>query len=743
MNVITRLLPCGLALSGVLAVSACTGSAPAVAHGDEASSVHDARATTAITYPKTARGDVTDDYHGTRVADPYRWLEDPDAPDTRRWIEAQNEVTRAWIDAVPERAAIEARLTELWNYERFGLPFEEGGQWFFSKNDGLKNQSVWYTATALDAPPRVLLDPNALRADGTMAVVGQEVSRDGKLFAYELSEGGSDWTTIRVRDVATGKDLEDVVEWAKFSGIAWSPDSKGFWYSTYPTHDKTGKVALKNQRVQYHALGTPQSKDRLVYAADDQPEWGFNARMTDDGALLVISQREGSQRKNRIFVQPWEPSRPPRAGMDSFEEGFWTPLFDRFDAEYDLLGKKGSRLWFRTDKDAPKGRIVAVDLGVTPKNGFDEVVPESENAIERALFAGDRLFVTYLVDAVSRIQVFELDGKLGDVPALPGLGSVAAMEGSPDSPLVFWTWTSFDTPPEVWRYDVASKKAQSWRKPRLAFDPRDYQTERVFFHSKDGTRVPMFITHRRGVAPTKDTPTFLYGYGGFNQAIKPSFSAASLAWMERGGTYASVNLRGGSEYGRAWHESGTKERKQNVFDDFISAAEWLIAKNMTSPAKLAIHGRSNGGLLVGACMTQRPDLFGAALPGVGVLDMLRYHHFSAGNGWRSDYGRSDDPLAFRWLYAYSPLHNVKQGVRYPATLITTGDHDDRVVPAHSFKFAAALQAAQAPDGPPILIRIETRGGHGAGKPTKMQIEEWSDVLAFLVRVLGDAVRDQQ
>jgi prolyl oligopeptidase len=467
-----------------------------------------------------------------------------------------------------------------------------------------------------------------------------------------------------------------------------------------------------------------------VYARDDQPDWGFGAEVTDDGELLVISQTEGTEQKNRVFVQAQS-----KSGGD-VSEGFWVPIFDRFDAEYELLGKKGTRLWFRTDNGAPNGRIVTVDLGVTQKNAFDVVVPEAPQAIESALFAGDHLVVTYLVDAVNQIQVFDLDGKLFDVPALPGLGSVAAVDGDPKSPLVFWTYTSFDTPAEVWLYDVSTKKAAPWRKPRIAFDPRDYQTERMFFRSKDGTRVPMFISHRRGLEPTKDTPTLLYGYGGFNIAIKPSFSAANLAWMERGGMYASVNLRGGSEYGREWHEAGTKERKQNVFDDFIAAAEWLVAKGLTSPPKLAIHGRSNGGLLVGACMTQRPDLFGAAIPGVGVLDMLRYHQFTIGWAWASDYGRSDDPLAFRWLYSWSPLHKVKRGTRYPATLITTGDHDDRVVPAHSFKFAATLQAAQAPDGPPVLIRIETRGGHGAGKPTTMMIEELADQIAFLTRALG-------
>jgi prolyl oligopeptidase len=719
-----------LILCGLLALPACASAGSSRA--GKAATSPDARAEAAgstLTYPAARRSDVADEYSGTKVADPYRWLEDPDAPETRTWIEAENKLTRGWIDAVPERAAIEKRITQLWNYERFGVPFKKGGRYFYTRNDGLQNQNVLYVADSLDAAPRMLLDPNVLRADGTVAVTGERASRDGKLLAYELSEGGSDWTTIHVRDVATGRDRDDKVDWAKFSGIAWAPDGSGFYYSTYPTHDTTGKVALKHHRVQFHALGTAQSADELVYAREDEPDWGFNAEMTDDGTLLVISQTEGTEEKNRIFVQE-------QNGSGDFKEGFWVPVFDQFDAEYDLLGKKDARLWFRTDNGAPNGRIVTVDLGKTKTNAFEEIVPESKHAIESALFAGDHLIVTYLVDAQNQVEVFDLDGKKYDTIKLPGLGAVPAIDGEPDEPEVFFAYTSFTTPTEVWRYDVPHKKSALWRAPKVDFDPKDYATEQVFFASKDQTRVPMFVSHKRDLKLTKDTPTFLYGYGGFNIAIKPSFSPALLVWMERGGSYVSVNLRGGAEYGREWHESGTKERKQNVFDDFFSSAEFLIAKGWTSPKKLAIHGRSNGGLLVGACMTQRPDLFGAALPGVGVLDMLRYHLFTIGWAWASDYGRSDDPEAFKYLYAYSPLHNVKSGVRYPATLITTGDHDDRVVPAHSFKFAATLQRAQAEGGPPVLIRIETRGGHGAGKPTSMQIEELADEMAFLTRALG-------
>jgi prolyl oligopeptidase len=674
----------------------------------------------AVEYPAPERQNVVDDYHGTKIADPYRGLEDTDAPATRRWIEAENALTHSWIATIPERAEIERRMTELWNYERNGVPFKKGGKYFWFKNDGLQNQAVLYVANTIEGAPRALLDPNALRKDGTVAVAGQRVSQDGRYLAYQLSEAGSDWTTIRVRDVASGKDLDDKIEWVKFSGLSWTPDSKGFFYSTFPDH--TTK-SLANHTLKHHTLGTGAGDDTVVYARPDHPQWSLGGWVTDDGELLVVTQNEGTEQKTRVFTKDLRDAASPIV-----------PLFDLFDAEYEFLGKKHERLWFRTDSGAANSRIVTVDLGQTKTNAFTEVVPEAREAVEHVLLAGDRLIVTYLKDAANETRVFELDGKRSDTLKLPGLGSVAQFEGDQDDPETFFAFTSFTTPTQVWRYDVAKKAASLWRAPKVAFSPDDYVTEQVFYPSKDKTRVPMFVTHRKDVHLGPSTPTLLYGYGGFNIAMKPSFSPAILVWMERGGTYAVANLRGGAEYGREWHEAGTQAKKQNVFDDFISAAEYLIAKGWTSTPKLAIHGRSNGGLLVGACMTQRPDLFGAAIPGVGVLDMLRYHEFTGGWMWASDYGRSDRPTDFAYLVRYSPLHNIKPGTRYPPTLITTGDHDDRVVPGHSFKFAATLQRAQAgPD--PILIRIETRGGHGAGKPTSMQIEELSDEFAFLTRAL--------
>lgn len=710
------ILLCSLVLTP-FAAAACRSAAPVTDPSSFDSSLE---------YPRAPRSEVVDDYHGTRVADPWRSLEDPDAPATRRWIEAQNALTRAWIDAVPERGEIEERLSELWNYPRHGAPWKKGGRYFFARNDGLQNQAVICSARTLHEPGRVLLDPNLLRADGTAALGVMQVSPDGRLLAYQVSEAGSDWNTIHVRDIESGRDLVDLVPWVKFSGLAWAHDSSGFYYSTYPDHDTTGTVALRHHRVLFHALGRPIAEDRIVYARDDQPDWGFSAWVSDDGEALVITQSEGTEPRARIFV----------ADLRASELAF-RPVFDAFDADYEVLGKSGARLWLRTDRDAPRNRIVAFDLSGSKPNECVEIVPEQDATLESALQAGGKLVLVYLRDAANEVRVHELDGREYDRLTLPGLGSIGEFRGELDQNEAFYSFTSFTTPTSVWRYDVAAKTSSIWRAPELKFEPGAFVTAQVFVASRDGTQIPMFVTHRRDVPLTPDTPTILYGYGGFNIAVKPAFSTSLLLWMERGGCFASANLRGGSEYGRAWHEAGILEHKQNVFDDFVAAAEFLIARGWTSPSKLAIHGRSNGGLLVGACLTQRPDLFAAAVPGVGVLDMLRYHRFTIGWAWSSDYGRADEPDQFPYLLAYSPLHNVKRGVRYPATLILTGDHDDRVVPAHSFKFAAELQEAVRgmPGAPPVLARIETRGGHGAGKPTSMLIEESADMLAFLLRAL--------
>jgi prolyl oligopeptidase len=667
--------------------------------------------------------DVVDDYHGTKVADPYRWLEDPDSERTRAWIAAQNRTTRAFLDAIPEHAAIRARLEELWNYARWSAPVNKGGRYFFSRNDGLQAQPVLYVSASLDAEARVLLDPNTLSKDGTVALGDVIPSEDGKLLAYEVADAGSDWTTIRVRDVETGRDLEDVVPWVKFSRCAWAPDGSGFYYSTYPVHDTTGRIQLLNQRMLFHRLGTKVDADALVCAREDHPDWGFQADVARDGELLVVTAWQGTERKNRVFLRDL---RAPDAKVVAF--------LDDFDAQYVFLAKKGSLLYFRTDLDAPRGRVIAIDLAHPERASWRTIVPEAKDTLENAVAAGGRILCSYLADARSELRLLALDGGEPVTVALPGLGSVAEIRGDEDDPEAFVTYSSFTSPASVWRVEAATGKAVTVFAPKVAFDPADYATEQVFYTSRDGTRIPMFVTRRKDLRPSPQTPALLYGYGGFDIPMKPDFSPANLVWMERGGIYAVACLRGGGEYGREWHESGTKERKQNVFDDCIAAAEFLVANGWTSSRKLALSGRSNGGLLVGACLTQRPDLFGAALPGVGVLDMLRYHRFTIGWAWASDYGTSDDAAAFRYLLNYSPLHRVKEGVAYPPTLITTGDHDDRVVPAHSFKFAAALQAAQAGEAP-VLIRIETRAGHGAGKPTSMKIDEVADEWAFLSAVL--------
>lgn len=680
-----------------------------------------ARLDAPIRYPAPERSDAVDDYHGTAIADPYRSLEDPDSETTVRWIAAQNALTRAYVDAVPQRAAIESRLTALWDYERISPPAHEGGLWFWYRNDGLQAQPVLLCGARPGAGGRVLLDPNTLRADGTISVTSTSASKDGRWLAYQISEAGSDWNSVRVRDIETGRDRADVLRWVKFSGLSWAPDGSGFYYSTYPEHDASGTVALANHTLYFHRLGTSQADDAVVYARPDEPEWGFGGHVTDDGELLVITQTQGTEQKNRVHLKSLaDPAAPV------------VKLLDAFDAEYLFLAKRGSRLWFHTDKDAARGRIVAVDLSAP--DALLPIVPEGPHAIEGCVAAGGQLVVTYLVDAANELRVFALDGRdLGQIE-VPPLGSIGAFPGDIDVPEAFFSYTSTTTPTEVWRWDARTGKAERSWSPAVPFAPDEYVTERSFYASRDGTRIPLYVSHRKDVPLAPDTPCILYGYGGFNVAVKPGFSPGVLAWLEMGGTWAVANLRGGSEYGREWHEAGTKARKQNVFDDFVAAAEHLLAQGWTSTPKLAIHGRSNGGLLVGACLTQRPDLFGAAIPGVGVLDMLRYHRFTIGWAWASDYGRADDPMAFPYLRAYSPLHNLRVGACYPPTLVTTGQHDDRVVPAHSFKFAAALQAAQGCANP-CLIRVETRGGHGAGKPTALQIEELADQWAFLVRAL--------
>jgi prolyl oligopeptidase len=680
-----------------------------------------------MTYPPTAKTNVVDDYHGTKVTDPFRWLEDDNSPETRAWVEAQNKVTFAYLETIPARERIRARLTKLWNYERYGVPFREGGRYFFTKNDGLQNQAVLYTADALDAAPRVLLDPNTLSPDGTVALSGYQVSDDGNLLAYGLATAGSDWNEWKVRDVRTGRDLEDHLKWVKFSGASWLKDGSGFFYSRYdePKPGEQLKGVNYYQKLFFHRLGTPQSEDRLIYERRDQKEWGFGGSVTDDGRYLIISVWRGTDPKNLVFYRDLaQPDAPV------------VELIREFEADFTFIDHDGPVFWFRTDLDAPRARVVAIDLRRPQREHWREVIPQSEATLKSVSAVGGRFIASYLKDARSVVKVFELDGRFAGDVELPGVGSAGGFGGKRAEAETFYSFTSFTTPGTVYRYDVAGGRSTVFRAPQVDFDPADFETRQVFYHSKDGTRVPMFITHRRGLKPDGANPTLLYGYGGFNISLTPSFSVSVLAWLEMGGVYAVPNLRGGGEYGEEWHQAGTKLKKQNVFDDFIAAAEWLIANRYTSPGKLAISGGSNGGLLVGAAMTQRPELFRAALPAVGVMDMLRFHKFTIGWAWTSDYGSADNAEEFKALLAYSPLHNLKPGTRYPATLVTTADHDDRVVPAHSFKFAARLQECQARGGPPTLIRIETRAGHGAGKPTAKLIEEAADKWAFLVRELG-------
>lgn len=680
---------------------------------------------TAVTYPVTQKVAQTDNYHGTTIADPYRWLEDANSAETKVWVDAQNAVTQGYLAQVPQRAAIRQRLTTLWNYERYSVPSKDGGRYFYTRNDGLQNQAVLYTMKNLGDEPRLLLDPNKLAADGTVALTDAEVSPDGKLLAYSTAASGSDWNEIRVRDIETGKDLDDHVKFVKFSNTAWTKDGKGFFYSRYDAPKEATRLADVNyfQKLYYHRIGTPQSADTLVYDRADQKEWGFGGQTTDDGRYLVITTTKGTAPKYRVSYK--DLSKPDSKVVD---------LVDNFDAGYDFIDNVGTVFYFSTDRKAPKKRIVAIDISKPGESNWKEIVGETGDTLAGADIINNELVLEYLKDARSVVRVHDLKGKQVREIALPGIGKVGGLSGKRDEAETFYSYTGFTTPTTIYRLNLKTGQSTVFRQPKVDFNPADYETRQQFFTSKDGTKVPMFIVSKKGIKLDGSNPTYLYGYGGFNISMTPGFSPANLAWMEMGGVYVVANLRGGGEYGEAWHQAGTRLQKQNVFDDFIGAAEWLVANKVTSPSRLAIGGGSNGGLLVGAAMTQRPDLFGAAIPMVGVMDMLRFHKFTIGWAWTSDYGSADNPEEFKALVKYSPLHNLKPGTSYPATMVTTADHDDRVVPAHSFKFAAAAQAAQAGCNP-VLIRIDVKAGHGAGKPTSKQIEEVADRWGFLSRAL--------
>jgi prolyl oligopeptidase len=674
-----------------------------------------------LEYPVTKRVDHTDTYHGTVVADPYRWLEDDvrESKDVAKWVEKQNEVTFAYLESLPERQAIEDRLTALWDYEKYSAPSKRGGRYYFSKNDGLQNQSVLYVQKTLDDEPEVLIDPNEWSDDGTVALGGIAFSDDGRYAAYGVSEAGSDWYTWRVMEIETRRVLDEEIRWVKYSGAEWAADSSGFYYGRFdePQDGEEFQSLTYNQKVYFHRIGTPQSEDVLIYERPDEPEWGFGIDATEDGRYLVLTVWKGTDDRYRILYKD----------LDS-DEGF-VDLIDTFEYDYSIVGSEGSRFFFVTSNAAPKKRLIAIDVTKPEPAHWTELIPEQDEPLRGVSLVGESFITQYLKDAKTEIIVHDMTGKRVREVELPGIGSAGGFSGKREDMETFYSFSSFATPPSIYRYDIATGESTLMRRAEVDCDPSGYIVTQVFYTSKDGTRVPMFITHKKGIELDGTNPTLLYGYGGFNIPMTPGFSISRLAWMERGGVFAVANLRGGGEYGEDWHKAGTKLQKQNVFDDFISAAEFLIANKYCSSDTLAIQGGSNGGLLVGAVMTQRPDLFAACLPAVGVMDMLRFHQFTAGRFWVDDYGSADDPDEFEAIYQYSPYHNLKEGVAYPATLITTADTDDRVVPGHSFKFAAMLQSQHAGEAP-VLIRIETRAGHGAGKPTAKLIEEAADQIAF-------------
>lgn len=680
---------------------------------------------TKIAYPQARVDNVVDNYFGTKVPDPYRWLENPDSAETRSWVEAENKITFGFLEKIPAREQIKNRMTKLWNYERYGIPIQENGHYFLRKNSGLQNQSVLYYADTLTSEPKVLLDPNQLSSDGTVALEDLVSSHDAKLLAYGLAASGSDWTEWKVRDVQSATDLSDHLKWIKFSSVSWTADDKGFYYSRYDEPKAGTELEQANyyQKLYYHQIGSPQASDKLIYQRSDEKEWGFGPTVTDDGRYLIITVSKSTAPKYLIFYQDLQDKNSKV-----------TELINTFEADYTFLGNDGSVFWFKTDLNAPKGKVIAIDIKNPDKANWKEIIPEASDAIESVSLINNKFIVTYLKDAYSAVKTFNVEGKFEQELQLPGIGSVSGFFGRQKDTETFYSFTSYTTPSAIYRYDLKSNKVELFKQPTVDFNPQDYETNQVFYQSKDGTRVPMFISHKKGLKPDGNTPTYLYGYGGFDIAETPSFNVMNLIWMEMGGVFAVANIRGGNEYGEEWHQAGTKLHKQNVFDDFISAAEWLIANKYTSSSKLAIGGASNGGLLIGACITQRPELFGAAIPAVGVMDMLRFHKFTIGWAWVSDFGSSENEQEFKAIYKYSPYHNIKKGVSYPPTFITTADHDDRVVPAHSFKFAAAMQAAQAGSAP-ILIRIETKAGHGGGKPVTKVIEESTDRLAFLAAEL--------
>jgi prolyl oligopeptidase len=680
--------------------------------------------TASFKYPKARATDVVDNYGGTKVADPYRWMEDLNSPELKQWVTAENAVTFKYLDSLPVRNALKNRITQLYNYPRVSIPYYRGRHWFYSRNTGLQRQSVIFTRESLTGPETIAIDPNKLSPDGSTALSTFDPAPDGQHFAYGQSEGGSDWSTYYVRELATRRQLSDVIRWVKFSSIAWTEDGKGFFYGRYPEPPpgKMLEAAVRDKKIYYHLLGTAQSADRLVYERADESMLFIDVDIDETGRWVWFETNKGTSNKNELFVK--DLGNPLAPKLDAPVRA----LYPGHTAAYDPLGVVNGTLYLRTDRDAPNGKVVAVPIDKPDVANWTTIVPESKNAIESAGLVAGKLAVRSLVDVVSEVKFYDVDGTHPTAMTPPGLGTINGLSGRFDRQDVFYSFTSPLQPTTVYHLDRPSGASAPFEAPKLTFDPSPYATERVFFSSKDGTRVPMFITRRKDLKRDGTNPTMLYGYGGFDIATLPTFRNDIPAWLERGGVWATANMRGGSEYGEAWHHAGMLDQKQHVFDDFIAAAEYLVREKYASPQTLGVMGGSNGGLLVGAVTEQRPELFAVALPAVGVMDMLRYHRFTGGAAWATEYGSSDDPAAFSYLYTYSPLHNIKPGTCYPATLVTTADHDDRVVPSHSFKFTATLQAAQGCDKP-VLIRVETQASHGY-RPTDKRIAELADQWAF-------------
>jgi prolyl oligopeptidase len=680
---------------------------------------------TSIEYPVTKKVDTIDVYYGTKVPDPYRWLEDDNSEETAEWVKAQNEVTFSYLEKIPYREKIKERLTDIWNYARYSTPWKQGGYYFFSKNDGLQNQSVYYIQDDLESEPRIIIDPNTFSEDGTVALTAFSVSKDGKYIGYGTSSGGSDWREFHVRDIASGTDLDDFLKWIKFSGFSWYND--GFFYGRYEEPEPRAELTNTNtyQKIYYHKIGTNQSEDKLFYKDDKHPDHMFSVQITEDEKFLFLYESTWSDKGNALYYKD-----------QSVKNTTLVKLFEGFDYKFYVMDHINGKFLVFTDYNAPMNRLLLVDPVMPDEENWKEILPERDYVLEGVSIIGGKLVANFLKDAHSRIEILKLDGTFEKELELPALGTAGGFSGKRDENIAFYSFTSFTFPSVVYKYNMETHQSEEYFKSDINFNSEDYETKQVFYESKDGTKIPMFIVNKKGIELNGNNPALLYGYGGFNISQRPYFSITRLIWLENGGVFAFANLRGGGEYGEEWHKAGIKMNKQNVFDDFIYAAKYLIREKYTSHEKLAIQGASNGGLLVGAAMNQAPELFKVAFPAVGVMDMLRFHKFTIGGAWVYDYGSSDDNKEmFKYLYGYSPLHNIQSGVEYPATLVTTADHDDRVVPAHSFKYISTLQEKYKGKSP-VLIRIETRAGHGGGKPTSKIIEEQSDIWSFAFYNMG-------